>query len=207
MALPPLGFERFAGVAMSFGANGPGDVSLGAADRAAAVAAVREWLRSDDGREDALIATLAESALGLCEQFIGQVTVAREMVATLPAMRGWQRIGATPVRAITGVTGLPAEGAAFALANDAYAIDLDADGGGWVLVRDPGIAGRVQVTLVAGLADGWDGLPAPVAQGAARLAAHWFNARDAAEPAPMAVTALWRPYRRMRMGGAPCSNG
>lgn len=192
---------------MSFDANGPGDVSLGEADRVAAVAAVREWLRSGDAREDALIATLAQCALGLAEQFIGQVTIAREMVATLPVVRGWQRIGATPVRAITAVAGLPAEGPAFTLASDAYAIDLDADGAGWVLVREAGSAARLQVTLTAGLAEGWTGLPAPIAQGAARLAAHWFNARDAGEPAPMAVTALWRPYRRVRMGGVLCSNG
>ena len=43
-------------------------------------------------------------------------------------------------------------------------------------------------------------LPEPVRHGLMRLAAHMYASRDSAlsEP-PAAVTALWRPYRRVRL--------
>ena len=92
-----------------------------------------------------------------------------------------------------------ADGAAFALAADAYAIDIDAGGQGWLRVLAPGAAGRARVTYQAGLAADWAGVPAPLAQGVVLLAAHLFSGA-AGEP-PAAVTALWRPWRRLRLAG------
>ena len=74
------------------------------------------------------------------------------------------------MRSITAVEGLPAEGAAFTLPAESYAIDIDAEGNGWVRVTTPGAAGRVRVTYLAGLADDWDRLPEPLRQGVVRLA-------------------------------------
>ena len=45
-------------------------------------------------------------ALGLAEQFLGQVLIARQVHAVLPAQPGWQRLPAAPVQAISG---LPAQ--------------------------------------------------------------------------------------------------
>ncbi len=61
-------------------------------------------------------------------------------------------------------------------------------------------APRVQVSGMAGLADHENNVPEPIRQGVLRLVAHLFTARDGdgGEP-PAAVTALWRPYRRMRL--------
>jgi len=161
----------------------------------------RTWLRVDGEAEDALIAGLIRSATLLCEQFIGQALLVRLVSETLPASRGWQRLGQRPVRSITGVDGLPAEGAAFALPADAYAIDIDAAGDGWIDVHDAGIAGRVIVTYEAGLAADWNGVPEPLRQGVLRLVAHLYAHRDAPDDAgpPAAVAALWRPFRRMRL--------
>jgi hypothetical protein len=64
-----------------------------------------------------------------------------------------------------------------------------------------GGAGRVRVTLTAGIADGWDALPAAIREGAAMLAAYLYDARDASQPPPAAITALWRPYRRQALAG------
>ena len=43
-------------------------------------------------------------------------------------------------------------------------------------------------------------VPEPIRQGVLRLVAHLFTTRDGSdgEP-PAAVTALWRPYRRMKL--------
>jgi uncharacterized phiE125 gp8 family phage protein len=53
------------------------------------------------------------------------------------------------------------------------------------------------------MAAGWAALPAALRQGVVRLAAH-FHAHRTGETArpqepPAAVTALWRPYRRVRL--------
>lgn len=167
-----------------------------------AIATLRDHLRIEPGQDDAALATLMLSALALCERFTGQVAIARELQETIPARRDWRRLTPLPVRAITGVSGLPAEGAAFVLDADAYAIDIDAEGQGWVRVMRPGSAGRAIVTLTAGLADAWAGLPAPIRQGVIRLAAHLYAHRDDADDPgpPAAVAALWRPWRRLRLG-------
>ena len=65
-----------------------------------------------------------------------------------------------------------------------------------------GVAGRVWVTLTAGDCAAWDDVPAPIAQGIVLLAAHLIEGRGVEEAPPAAVSALWRPYRRMRMSGA-----
>jgi uncharacterized phiE125 gp8 family phage protein len=51
------------------------------------------------------------------------------------------------------------------------------------------------------MAPDWTGLPEALRQGVVRLAAHFYTHRTAAEDEgpPAAVTALWRPWRRMRL--------
>ena len=59
------------------------------------------------------------------------------------------------------------------------------------------MAAAARVTFTAGIAADWNGLPAGLRQGVAMLAAHLFADRGATTPVPAAVTALWRPFRRM----------
>ena len=84
----------------------------------------------------------------------------------------------------------------------AYEIDIDAQGDGWVRVTDAE-ARRVKATYRAGLAATWADVPEPLRQGVVRLAAHFYTGRDKGGDAgpPAAVTALWRPWRRMPFGG------
>lgn len=178
--------------------DGPGAVTLGVEDRALAVAAVKTVLRVSTTDEDALIAAFAESALGLCEQFIGQVAIARSLRERVAVSGAWQRLAAGPVRAISGVETL----AGVALPVDAYAIDLDAAGDGWVRVHGGGEAKQVVAVFEAGMAENWAGLPAPLRQGVVLLAAFLFDERDTSTAPPVAVTALWRPFRRMTLGAA-----
>ncbi|WP_227698523.1 head-tail connector protein [Sphingomonas hengshuiensis] len=185
---------------MFTGMNRPGAIALGAEDRASAIAAVRRMLRSIDASEDELIGGLAETALGLAESFIGLALIARTMTETIAAGGAWQPLGAVPVRAITGVGAIGADGGTTPLASAGYAIDIDALGQGWV--RLTGGAATIVVTFEAGLADGWDALPPGIAQGATMLAAHLFEARGGDAMPPAAVAALWRPWRRMRLRDA-----
>jgi uncharacterized phiE125 gp8 family phage protein len=58
----------------------------------------------------------------------------------------------------------------------------------------------VRASGAAGIAEDENGVPEPIRQGVLKLVAHLFAARDSegGEP-PAAVTALWRPYRRLRL--------
>jgi uncharacterized phiE125 gp8 family phage protein len=181
-------------------ANGPGAVALGEEDRAAAIAAVKALLRVTSDDEDALIGDLAASALGIAEHMIGQVTIAREMTLDMAARHAWQRIAAAPVSAILAVSGRDAAGETIALTSGGYAIDIDGDGDGWIRAARPAALQGLSVTVSAGLAADWASLPAAIRQGVTLLAAHLYDNRDGAGAPPAAVTALWRPYRRMRLG-------
>lgn len=155
---------------------------------AAARDAAKAHLRILGSDEDAVIAGFAASAMALCEAFTGQALIAREFAGMLAASPRWQALAVVPVAAIA-VAGVPAE---------AVAIDVDAGGTGWVRVTAPGAA-RVAVTYTAGIAATWDQVPAPLAQGVVLLVAHLFGGRDGASAPPAAVSALWRPWRRLRL--------
>ncbi|MCD2325531.1 hypothetical protein LQ953_16050 [Sphingomonas sp. IC-56] len=162
---------------------------------AAARDAAKAHLRIAGSAEDDALTAHVAAALALCEAFTGTSLVTREWQETLPADRGWRRLGTTPVVAIHSVS--DAGGVAMPAAS--YAIDLDAFGQGWVRVTAPGGTRLVRVGYRAGLAAGWDALPAPIAQGVVLLAAHLFEARAIGGAPPAAVAALWRPWRRVRL--------
>jgi uncharacterized phiE125 gp8 family phage protein len=162
----------------------------------AAAEAARSWLRAGAG-EDAVLRRLAASAFAVGEAFTGVRFVARGEEAVVEPTGAWTPLPGRPVLAIAGVTGLPAAGVPFVLPIGAYAVDIDADGGGWVRIAAPGAAARVAVQYSAGLVMTWEELPAPLQQGVAMLAAHLHGGGGGALPA--AVGALWRPWRRLAL--------
>lgn len=172
---------------------------------AAALADAKAFLRILGQDEDALIEHLLATAADCCEQFTGRVLFVRGFAETLGRPQGmWRRLARTPVRAITGAEIVDAAGGVSPLGAGAYAVDIDACGDGWVRVTEPGGAGSVRVAYEAGLAGQWEDLPEALAQGAIRLAAHLYAVRDEGDDRgpPAVVSALWRPYRRLRIGSA-----
>ena len=94
------------------------------------------------------------------------------------------------------------------LAAEAYAIDIDASGDGWVRMTGTSDARRLRVSGHAGMAIDPNDVPEPIRQGMLRLVAHLFASRDGSggEP-PAAVTALWRPYAADAAGMSANSRG
>jgi uncharacterized phiE125 gp8 family phage protein len=166
----------------------------------AATEAAKAYLRVETGEEDALIDDMVASAAGLCEAFTGQMLVRRSLQEVLPRSGCWQRLGRTPVSAVTGVEEAAADGSYVPLDPESYAVDIDASGDGWVRVGG-GSRGQIRVTYEAGLATDWSGVPEALRHGIVRLAAHFYTYRAGADDSapPAAVTALWRPWRRMRL--------
>ena len=160
--------------------------------------AVKAFLRVATSEEDALIAGFVRSASAACEAFTGLALMTRE-VREIVVPGSWRRLEATPVQAIEAVAAVANDGAETLLAADIYRIDIDAAGDGWA--RVPSLERRASVRYTAGLAGDWNGLPEPLRQGIVRLAAHLYAERsETASPPPACVAALWRPWRRMRLG-------
>lgn len=161
------------------------------------LAECKAYLRLERDDEDALIAGFIRTAMALCEAFTGQWLIERAGEQQLAMNGGWQRIEALPVVAIIGVIGAvgPAPG-------DSFESDIDLSGMGWVRLVDPGAIAAPVVRFRAGLAADWNGVPEPLRQGLIRLVVHLFTHRDAADAGapPAAVAALWRPWRRLRLG-------
>ena len=158
------------------------------------------YVRIETGEEEALLAGLIRTASALCEAFISQVVVARDFEIDLPSSGQWERIPITPVRSIANASSVDQQGTATPLASGSYTMDIDFAGDGWVRLGQANGSSRLRVSGRAGMADDENGVPEPIRQGVLRLVAHLFTSRDdqGGEP-PAAVTALWRPYRRMRL--------
>jgi uncharacterized phiE125 gp8 family phage protein len=166
-----------------------------------ALSDLRAWLRVECEDEDPLLLALIAAGVRHAEAFTGMALIARPGVARIAASSDWKRLPVTPVRSITAVTGIPAEGASFVLPAGDYAVDIDSYGDGWVRVMNAGAAGRIDVSFTAGLAETWEDLPEPVRLAALRLTGYLHANRDGDVDGgpPAAVAALLRPWRRMRL--------
>ncbi|MFL6863914.1 MAG: hypothetical protein ACJ8DZ_13050 [Allosphingosinicella sp.] len=172
---------------------------------AEAAGEAKTYVRAVNGEDDALISALIGAAADACEGYTRRLLLSRGVRETARAGDTWLRLSRTPVRAVTGLEAVAADGGATPLPPADYAIDIDANGDGWVRMTG-GPPRRVRVSYEAGLATAWAELPDALRHGIVRLAGHFYALRgDAAgrgpapEP-PASVSALWRPYRRLSLG-------
>jgi uncharacterized phiE125 gp8 family phage protein len=171
-------------------------LSAGPAEAIVTLTEAQAYARVESGSEEALLAGLVRTASALCEAFLGQIVIARPFSESVQASSEWRRLEVVPVRTIDS-----ASSGGIALAVAAYATDIDSSGQGWFRVTSGSISGVVTVSGSAGMALEQNGVPEPIRQGVLRLVAHLFTGRDGdGGEVPAAVTALWRPYRRMRLG-------
>ena len=161
----------------------------------------RAYLRVEAAEEDASLSAALLAAIGHAENFTRTILLRRNAREILSAPNGWQILQAAPVQSISGVTGIPAEGATFALTADAWEAKISSRGEAYVRIIQTGSAGRVDIACVAGLAADWSVLPEVLRLGLLRLTAHFYTHRDApgAGGPPAAALALLLPWRRMRL--------
>jgi uncharacterized phiE125 gp8 family phage protein len=164
----------------------------------AAMADARAFCRIDGAGEDAVLEPLIAAGLEACERYIGVPPVVRSYRERLAMLGRWQRLGVYPVRAITGVNAVEDGVVGAALAGTAYETDIDACDRGRVRVIVPPGAPGIEVIFSAGLASDWAGCPGSLRFGIL----HWVAAAMAVRAGndlPERATALWRPYRAMRL--------
>jgi len=169
---------------------------------AAALAELKHWLgitRPDD--DDALVGLL-ETSLAVCEAFTGRTPLRQVVEEVIPLGSGWQELVSRPVRRLTAAALIAADGSRTALAEPAYALELGATGAACVRLLQPMDGRGAALQLEVGIAEDWAGIPAPLKHGIIRLAAHHYRDRDGRASAvpPASVTALWRPWRSLRLG-------
>ena len=166
-----------------------------------ALAELKAFLRISASEEDALLAGLVRAAADLCEAFTGRALIDRAVEELAAVSTARTRLTMGPVRSIESVSAIDDAGLVIALAADEYSAEIDAGGEGWVKLRGPAGAKRIRVAYRIGMAAGWNGVPEMLRHGIIRLAAQYYLRRGETGEAevPAAVTALWRPWRRLRL--------
>jgi uncharacterized phiE125 gp8 family phage protein len=158
---------------------------------------LKDYLKISLAEDDALLGQLLLAATDMAERFTGQILVDRAVAEVMPVTGDWQRLSVRPVRAVTGVTAIAAGESLLPV--ETYAIDIDRNGDGWVRINRHA-AGRARVAYRAGIAAEGAQVPDAIRHGIIRLAGEYHASRDGLEARPpAAVSALWRPWRRMRL--------
>jgi uncharacterized phiE125 gp8 family phage protein len=177
----------------------PADIS------GSALAELKDWLGITRPNEDGLLTNLLRSSLDTCEAFTGQSPLSQRIEERLPTRRGQYRIASVPVETLEAIEAIADDGTRTALSADMCEVHFEAAGSA-VLRLHSDIEGKaVAVTMQVGLAAQWEAIPPAIRQGLIRLSAHCYRDRDrqalqsnAATP-PTSVTALWRPWRVVRL--------
>jgi len=176
------------------------ELTIPAATPVLTLAEAKAYLRVDHDVDDALIAALIRSATDICEHFIGRVLLSSGWQERFDAAGTTYRLGREPVRAVSAVAWRDQSGVSTPIAADAHTITITEDGqGSVVLAALPFEATAIDISFTAGEASDPNGLPEAVRQGLLRLVCHEYDYRDSSSSPPVAVAALWRPFRRMRL--------
>lgn len=167
----------------------------------AALDEFKDWLGITRSGEDARLANLLAASLAMCEAFTGQAPLEQRIEERLPPRAGRYCIGARPVRALIAAELIEAGGTRVAIAPSDHGFAIDACGMAAADIKRDFAGQAIALLMVVGIAPDWPALPAPLRQGIIRLGAHYYRDRDqdrAIQP-PASVTALWRPWRVMRL--------
>jgi len=173
----------------------------------------RAYLRIEGTEEDAGLAAFLKVARELCEAFTGLVLIATRYAETTPlvAMESggvpWSagrcvRLSKGPLRQIMAATLVSRDGTRTPLGAQDYELGENARGQAQLrMTFVPPAGASLEVDYWAGLGVDWNGVPEALRQGILRLAAHLYAHRDRADDngPPLAVAALWRPFRLGRL--------
>lgn len=168
---------------------------------AAALAELKQWLGISRPDEDAVLTRLLETSLTICEAFTGKAPLRQTVEEIVPIRAGWHELVSRPVHQLLAAALIDNDAARVPLDEPDYAVELRASGSACVRLLQPLQGQAVALQLRVGIAEDWAALPAPLAQGIIRLTAHSYRDRDhrgSAVP-PASVTALWRPWRDVRL--------
>lgn len=160
---------------------------------------VLAFLKIEDERDAARIDALVRAAREACELFLGFALIMRavRMRATLMGSRLYLSSG--PVQQIDALSLF--QGANETMYDPADFPVLEQNDRSYLDVSRLSLGLTLQVDYTIGLGPDWNAVPEAVRQGILRLVAHQYEQRSDPQVAalPHAVTALWQPYRKLRL--------
>ncbi len=169
----------------------------------AALEELKDWLSITRNTEDAMLEGMLHASLALCEAFTGQMAVEQIVQERNTARSGIVQLSARPVRFLVSMAKVQASGVPVSLLPDEYELSLSDDAVGSVRIKMASGSLAYETETVAGIAANWETAPQALKQGIIRMAAHLYRDRDSASskamPPPASVTALWKPWRTMRL--------
>lgn len=171
----------------------------------AALAELKNWLGISRPTEDALLVELLHTGFAMCEAFTGQAPVAQTVEERVPSTAGLSVLVSRPVIAFVGAVAVSESGTLVTLDPSIYEFEINSEGAASFHLREEVEGQAVSVRISVGLATTWSDVPAPLKQGIIRLCAYYYRDRDqtgeakAMSSPPATVSALWRPWQKLRL--------
>ncbi|WP_298470312.1 hypothetical protein [uncultured Erythrobacter sp.] len=166
-----------------------------------ALAEFKDWLGISRPNEDPLLVDLLAASLATCEAFTAQAPLEQTIEERISVKQGIYRLGSRPARMLLNAELIDQIGTRSSLSGQGHGFNLDHDGVATADLKFDLEGQAVAVTLLVGIAPDWPSVPKALRQGIIRLAAHFYRDRDSERmmQPPSSVTALWRPWRTMRL--------
>ncbi|MEM8724555.1 MAG: hypothetical protein AAGE86_03440 [Pseudomonadota bacterium] len=166
-----------------------------------ALAEFKDWLGISRPNEDAMLVDLLAASLATCEAFTGQAPLEQTIEERISVKQGRYRLSSRPARMLLNAELIDQVGTRSSLGGQGHGFDLDDEGVATADLKFDLEGQAVAVTLMVGVAPDWLSVPKALRQGIIRLAAYFYRDRDSERTMqpPASVTALWRPWRTMRL--------
>ena len=166
-----------------------------------ALAEFKDWLGISRPNEDPLLVDLLAASLATCEAFTELAPLEQTVEERIPPKKGLYRARSRPARMLLNAELIEQDGTRTSLGGQGHGFELDHEGVAIANLKCNLEGQAVVVALVVGIAPDWESIPKALRQGIVRLAAHYYRDRDQqrALPPPASVTALWRPWRTVRL--------
>jgi uncharacterized phiE125 gp8 family phage protein len=168
----------------------------------AALAELKQWLGITRPNDDEMLSGLLQTSLTICEAFTGKTPLRQTVEEIVAFDGGWQELVSRPVVELPAAALIAADGSRQAVTTLADALEYRiSPGSACVKLLRPYEGCGMALRLVVGIAANWASLPPPLRHGVIRLAAYHYRDREGKASAvpPASVTALWRPWREMRL--------
>lgn len=157
------------------------------------------FLKIEDERDAARIEALVRTSREACELFLGFALVSRTVRLRSTIMGPRFYLSSGPVQQLEGISAF--QGVNETLYDPADFPVLEQNGRAYLEVPGLALGLLLQVDYTIGLGPDWNAVPEAIRQGILRLVAHQYEQRSDPHVAalPHAVTALWQPYRKLRL--------
>jgi uncharacterized phiE125 gp8 family phage protein len=168
---------------------------------AAALGELKQFLRIEDSREDALLAGLLRAATETVEAMLGLLLFEREVEERGTARAGVVALMAEPARTLVSARAEFADGTQRMLAPAEASLRTDGHGAGQLCLQGVSDGTDIVVRYRAGMANDWNWVPESLRLAVIRVASHFFNHRDAPDDPgiPPSVRRMISPWRTRRM--------